>query len=212
MVNSVDVRLEKAFKFRTSTAALDLDVFNVGNSGTVLGRTYDMRLTGATGFNQTLEIMNPRILRLGARASRSSCQSSCQLPVLLAAGHWRLPTRLHWTPGRLSRFGVFSFRACQRLTYGGNVLCPVSTPSRSRSVCPCFLPRAAAAEAAAAAEPGPVAARPRRPRPPPIPARRRSWPTPPSRPSVIWRQSGRRSTRNRSSTATRAAGGSRRRR
>ena len=26
-----------------------------------------MRLTGATGFNQTLEIMNPRILRLGAR-------------------------------------------------------------------------------------------------------------------------------------------------
>jgi Carboxypeptidase regulatory-like domain/TonB-dependent Receptor Plug Domain len=67
MVNSVDVRLEKALKFGRSTAALDLDVFNVGNSGTVLGRTYDMRLTGATGFNKTLEIMNPRILRLGAR-------------------------------------------------------------------------------------------------------------------------------------------------
>ena len=34
---------------------------------TVLGKQYDARLTGATGFNQTLEIMNPRIARLGAR-------------------------------------------------------------------------------------------------------------------------------------------------
>ena len=45
----------------------DFDVFNVLNSGTVLGNQYDSRLTGPTGFGQVLEIMNPRIARLGAR-------------------------------------------------------------------------------------------------------------------------------------------------
>jgi hypothetical protein len=66
-VSSLDVRLEKAIKIQRATIALDLDIFNVGNVATVLGRTYDLRLTGATGFNKTLEIMNPRIARLGAR-------------------------------------------------------------------------------------------------------------------------------------------------
>ena len=47
--------------------AVDFDVFNLLNSGTVLGKQYDARLTGATGFGQTLEIMNPRIARIGAR-------------------------------------------------------------------------------------------------------------------------------------------------
>ena len=66
-VSSLDVRLEKAFRIRTLNIMGDLDVFNVANSATVLGRTYDLRLTGPTGFNKTLEIMNPRILRLGVR-------------------------------------------------------------------------------------------------------------------------------------------------
>jgi hypothetical protein len=47
----------------------DLDVFNVGNAATVLGRQYDLRRTGPTGYNQVLEIMNPRILRLGFRVN-----------------------------------------------------------------------------------------------------------------------------------------------
>jgi hypothetical protein len=68
-MSSLDVRLEKAFKIRTGTIALDLDVFNVGNAATVLGKQYDLRRTGPTGYNQTLEIMNPRILRLGARVT-----------------------------------------------------------------------------------------------------------------------------------------------
>ena len=46
---------------------LDLDIFNITNAATVLGKQYDLRLTGPTGYNQVLEIMNPRILRLGAR-------------------------------------------------------------------------------------------------------------------------------------------------
>jgi hypothetical protein len=46
---------------------LDLDVFNVTNNATVLGKQYNYRLTGPTGFDKTLEVMNPRILRLGAR-------------------------------------------------------------------------------------------------------------------------------------------------
>jgi len=66
-VTSLDGRIEKVFKFGTSKLALDFDVFNLLNAGTVLGKQYDVRLTGPTGFGQTLEIMNPRIARLGAR-------------------------------------------------------------------------------------------------------------------------------------------------
>jgi len=66
-MSSLDARVEKAFRIQRSTLALDLDVFNITNASTVLGRQYDLRLTGATGFNKTLEIMNPRIFRLGAR-------------------------------------------------------------------------------------------------------------------------------------------------
>jgi Carboxypeptidase regulatory-like domain len=64
---SLDFRVGKNIKMGRSAFNVDLDVFNLFNSGTVLGRQYDLRLTGATGFNQVLEIMNPRIARLGLR-------------------------------------------------------------------------------------------------------------------------------------------------
>jgi hypothetical protein len=63
-VSSFDARVEKAIKIQRVNIALDLDVFNAFNNATVLGRQYDLRLTTA---NDVLEIMNPRILRLGAR-------------------------------------------------------------------------------------------------------------------------------------------------
>ena len=66
-VTSLDARVEKRFKFGSSYLALDFDVFNLLNSGTVLGRQYDEQLTGPTGFGNVLEIMNPRIARLGVR-------------------------------------------------------------------------------------------------------------------------------------------------
>lgn len=66
-VSSFDVRVGKQFKFKYTTWNIDFDVFNLFNAGTVLGRQYDYRRTGATGFNQTLEIMNPRIARVGLR-------------------------------------------------------------------------------------------------------------------------------------------------
>jgi hypothetical protein len=66
-VTSLDARVEKRFTFGATKVALDLDVFNILNSGTVLGKQYDARLTGATGYDQVLEIMNPRIARLGVR-------------------------------------------------------------------------------------------------------------------------------------------------
>jgi len=66
-VISLDGRVEKKFTFGVAKLALDFDVFNVLNSGTVLGQQYDTRLTGPTGFGSTLEIMNPRIARLGVR-------------------------------------------------------------------------------------------------------------------------------------------------
>jgi hypothetical protein len=63
-VSSLDARVEKAFRIQRTTIALDLDIFNLGNAATVLGRQYDIR---SSLFNQTLEIMNPRIVRVGAR-------------------------------------------------------------------------------------------------------------------------------------------------
>jgi hypothetical protein len=66
-VTSLDVRVEKAFRFGRTNMMFDFDVFNVTNSSTVLGRQYDTTRTGNTGFNRVLEIMNPRILRVGLR-------------------------------------------------------------------------------------------------------------------------------------------------
>ena len=51
-------------KFSKSILGIDFDVFNVLNSATVLGKQYDAT---ATNYDQTLEIMNPRMIRLGVR-------------------------------------------------------------------------------------------------------------------------------------------------
>jgi hypothetical protein len=66
-VVSFDIRVGKTFTIRDTELALDLDVFNVFNQSTVLGRQYDVTATGSTGFNQPLEIMNPRLARIGVR-------------------------------------------------------------------------------------------------------------------------------------------------
>ena len=68
-VSSLDVRLEKSVKIQRMNFAVDLDVFNIGNAATVLGRQYDLRLstTSPTGFNHVLEIMDPRVARVGVR-------------------------------------------------------------------------------------------------------------------------------------------------
>ncbi|HXI27450.1 MAG TPA: hypothetical protein VNG89_03485, partial [Vicinamibacterales bacterium] len=66
-LTTFDLRAGKTFKFGFSKVSADFDVFNVFNSGTVLARQYDIRLTGPTGFGQTLEVMNPRIARIGVR-------------------------------------------------------------------------------------------------------------------------------------------------
>ena len=66
-VTLLNARLEKKFVFGTAKVAIDFDVFNAFNSDTVLGKQYDARMTGAYPFGQVLEIMNPRIARLGFR-------------------------------------------------------------------------------------------------------------------------------------------------
>jgi len=66
-VTSLDLRLGKEFGFFDRLRFnIDLDVFNALNSATVLGRQYDLRVTTA---DQVLEIMNPRVLRLGLRVN-----------------------------------------------------------------------------------------------------------------------------------------------
>jgi hypothetical protein len=67
-VFTLDLRAEKGFAFRGgSQLMLTMDMFNVFNSSTTLGRQYDVTATGSTGFYKTLEIMNPRLIRLGMR-------------------------------------------------------------------------------------------------------------------------------------------------
>jgi len=62
-----DMRAEKAFSFGGRQLTVSMDLFNLFNAATVLGRQYDVTATGSTGFDQPLEIMNPRLIRFGAR-------------------------------------------------------------------------------------------------------------------------------------------------
>jgi hypothetical protein len=61
---SVDARVEKVIKIPHANLMLDFDVFNLFNAGTTLRQQYDV---SAPTLNNVLEIMNPRIARLGAR-------------------------------------------------------------------------------------------------------------------------------------------------
>jgi hypothetical protein len=65
-VHSFDGRVSWALKLNRANVHFDLDAFNLFNTATTLGKIYDVRLTT---FNQVREIMNPRILRLGARVT-----------------------------------------------------------------------------------------------------------------------------------------------
>jgi len=65
-VTSLDLRVGKEFGFRRAKLNLDVDVFNALNSAVVLGRQFDLRVATA---NNVLEIMNPRVLRLGVRVN-----------------------------------------------------------------------------------------------------------------------------------------------
>jgi hypothetical protein len=65
-VHSLDGRLSWALRIQNRASVhFDLDIFNMFNNGTVLGK--QINLSSATTFNQVREIMNPRIIRLGAR-------------------------------------------------------------------------------------------------------------------------------------------------
>jgi hypothetical protein len=66
-VTSFDARVEKMFTFGKVNLAADFDVFNLFNAGTVLRRQYDAS-TGSA-FDSVLEIMNPRIARVGVRVT-----------------------------------------------------------------------------------------------------------------------------------------------
>ncbi len=63
-VNSFDFRVSKALNYKTFTANIDFDIFNLFNNATQLQRQFDVT---APNLNNVLEIMNPRILRIGVR-------------------------------------------------------------------------------------------------------------------------------------------------
>lgn len=66
--STLDMRIGKSFSFRTVRANLDFDIFNILNSATVLGRQYNAAAAaGNTGYTQVLEVMQPRIARVGLR-------------------------------------------------------------------------------------------------------------------------------------------------
>ena len=63
-VHTLDARVSKNIHYRRLNVNLDMDLFNLFNSATVLGRDYDL---SSTGFNDVREIVNPRIIRFGVR-------------------------------------------------------------------------------------------------------------------------------------------------
>jgi hypothetical protein len=63
-VHSLDARVSKLFSYQRLNVNLDMDLFNLFNAGTVLGRDFDV---SSGSFNQVQEIMNPRIIRFGVR-------------------------------------------------------------------------------------------------------------------------------------------------
>jgi hypothetical protein len=65
-VHSLDGRVSWALRVQNRASVhLDLDVFNLFNNSFVLGK--QLNLSSPSTFNQVREIMNPRIVRLGAR-------------------------------------------------------------------------------------------------------------------------------------------------
>ena len=64
-MKSLDVAASRSSSRSVSRSSrFDVDIFNVLNSGTVLGRIYDV---SSSKFNDVAEIMNPRIARFGLR-------------------------------------------------------------------------------------------------------------------------------------------------
>ena len=69
-VSTLDMRVGKSFGFRTVRMNLDFDIFNLFNSPTVLGRQYNAAAApGNTGYTNVMEIMQPRIARVGLRVT-----------------------------------------------------------------------------------------------------------------------------------------------
>ena len=67
VVQTLDFRIGKRIKFGHGTSlSIDLDVFNIFNSNTTLQTQLS---NTAANFNSTLEVMQPRIARIGARFS-----------------------------------------------------------------------------------------------------------------------------------------------
>ena len=66
-VTTLDVRVGKTFELDRARIVFDVDVFNLFNQATVLGRQYDVTATGDTGSGKVLEIMSPRVARIGLR-------------------------------------------------------------------------------------------------------------------------------------------------
>jgi hypothetical protein len=64
-VTEFDARVGKEFKFSRTRFNLDLDIFNILNNNTILGRQYNLRQPASA--NTVLEIQNPRIARVGVR-------------------------------------------------------------------------------------------------------------------------------------------------
>ncbi len=63
-VHTLDGRVSKNITYRKLNVNLDMDIFNLFNTSTVLGRDYDL---ASSGFDQVREIVNPRIIRFGVR-------------------------------------------------------------------------------------------------------------------------------------------------
>ncbi len=65
----LDLRVEKSLNVARARVVVDFDIFNLLNAATILGREYDLRLTGPRGFNAPVELLDPRLARVGVRVT-----------------------------------------------------------------------------------------------------------------------------------------------
>ena len=66
-VVTLDLRGREGVHVRHRVTCADARRLQRHQPSTVLGRQYDVTATGDTGFDQPLEIMNPRLARIGVR-------------------------------------------------------------------------------------------------------------------------------------------------
>ena len=133
-VRNLDLRIGKELRFDQVTMNIDLDWFNVFNASTVLRRQYDNRFPSdsPTGVGNTLEILNPSIVRFGFRLLLGE-QDRRPEP---SHHRWRVDAGVGYTPNleapRCGGASGFFFCPITQRTHAQSIRCRDTGPAPDR--------------------------------------------------------------------------------